>query len=501
MLKILSSKEIHELDRHTIEEEGIASIDLMERACKAFTSWFAIRYRPGKKIGIVCGVGNNGGDGLGIARLLALEGFQIQVMVVSQAAKPTSDFEINRKRLPSQIPCRDWIESEETQLFSGIDILIDALFGSGLSRPLEGAMARVVSMMNGMDAIKIAVDIPSGLIMDRPSEGVIFKAHRTVSFQLPKLAFFIPSNAPYVGEWSLVDIGLSASFLSNQPCQHLLVTESDMSKLLIPRKRFSHKGNFGHALLIAGSSGMMGACVLSAKAAVRAGVGLLTVHIPKSEKSILPIALPEAMTEYDDHETCFSGISSPEKYSAIGIGPGLGKKKETLQGISKLLETYQRPMVLDADALNLMAENTHLWHLIPPGSILTPHPKEFERLVGAWKDDFERLEKLKKLSAQLKSVIILKGAFSSIASPDGKIFFNPTGNPGMATSGSGDVLTGILTAMLAQGYTSVDTSLISVYIHGLAGDLAARELGMISLIASDIVNFVPKAFLQIKKGI
>lgn len=499
MLKILSSKEIHELDRHTIEEEGIPSIDLMERACKAFTAWFAVRYRPGKRIGVVCGTGNNGGDGLGIARLLSMEGYQVQVMVVTQAGKTTSDFEINRNRLPSQIPCTDWNESNPESLFSGVDIIIDALLGSGLSRPLEGTLARVVSIMNETDAIKIAVDIPSGLLMDRPSEGVIFKAHRTVSFQLPKLAFFMPSNAPYVGEWSLVDIGLSATFLANQSSQHVLVTESDVSKLLIPRKRFSHKGNFGHALLIAGSSGMMGASVLSSKAALKAGVGLLTAHIPKSEKNILPIAVPEALTEYDDHETCFSGVSSPQKYSAIGIGPGLGKRKETLQGLTQLLETYRKPMVLDADALNLLAENSHLLHLIPSGSILTPHPKEFERLVGTWKDDFERLEKLRKLSAQLKSVVILKGAFSAIATPDGKIFFNPTGNPGMATGGSGDVLTGILTAMLAQGYTSVDASQISVYIHGLAGDLAARELGMISLIASDIVNFVSKAFLQIKK--
>ncbi len=499
MVKILSSKEIHELDRHTIEEEGIPSVDLMERACKAFTAWFAVRYRPGKRIGVVCGTGNNGGDGLGIARLLSIEGYQVQVMVVTQAGKPTSDFEINRNRLPSQIPCTDWNDSYSESLFSGVDIIIDALLGSGLSRPLEGTLERVVSMMNETSAIKIAVDIPSGLLMDRPSEGVIFKAHRTVSFQLPKLAFFMPSNAPYVGEWSLVDIGLSATFLSNQSCQHFLVTESDISKLFIPRKRFSHKGNFGHALLIAGSSGMMGACVLSSKAALRAGVGLLTAHIPKSEKNILPIAVPEALTEYDDNETCFSGISSPEKYSTIGIGPGLGKQKETLQGLTQLLESYRKPMVLDADALNLLAENAHLLHLIPTGSILTPHPKEFERLAGAWKDDFERLEKLRKLSIDLKSVIILKGAFTTIATPDGKIFFNPTGNPGMATGGSGDVLTGILTAMLSQGYSSVDASVISVYLHGLAGDLAARELGMISLIASDIINFVPKAFLQIRK--
>lgn len=499
MLKILSSKEIHELDRQTINEEGIESIDLMERACHTYVEWFTHRYRPGKKVLVVCGVGNNGGDGLGIARILSTEGYLVRVLIVSQTGKPTHDFEINRSRLPAQVPCFEWSESSGNSLFSGIDILIDALFGSGLSRPLGGMPAEVVNAMNAAHAIKIAVDVPSGLLMDRPSEGVIFKAHRTVSFQLPKLAFVMPSNAEYVGDWCLVDIGLSTSSINEIQCNHFFATESDVAKLLIPRKRFSHKGTYGHALLIEGSTGMMGACVLSARAALRAGVGLLTVHIPQSEKTIIPTSVPEALCDFDENETCFSSISLFDKYNAIGVGPGIGRKKETVVGLAQLLENYRKPMVLDADALNILAENTHLWHLVPAGSILTPHPKEFERLVGPWQNDFERLEKLKKLSAQLQSVIILKGAFSSIACPDGKVYFNPTGNPGMATGGSGDVLTGILTATLAQSYSSADAALLSVYIHGLAGDLAAREFGMTSLIASDLVNFVPKAFQQLKK--
>lgn len=500
-MKILSSKEIHDLDRYSIEEEGIASIDLMERACHTLVEWFTHRYRPDKKVLVVCGVGNNGGDGLGIARILSLQGYLVKVIIVPQAGKPTPDFEINRSRLPGLVPCTEWKETLDDSLFSGVDILVDALLGSGLSRPLEGALAKVVNAMNAAQAVKIAVDIPSGLLMDQPGSSVVFKAHRTVSFQLPKLAFFMPSYAEYVGEWSVVDIGLSNSFLNEIQCNHFFVTESDVAQLLIPRKRFSHKGTYGHALLIAGSTGMMGACVLSAKAALRAGVGLLTVHIPPSEKNILPISVPEALCDFDENETCFSSIPSLEKYTAIGVGPGLGRKIESVSGLTQLLEKYRSPIVLDADALNILAANPHLLHLIPAGSILTPHPKEFERLVGPWKNDFERLDKLKKLSAQLQSIIILKGAFSSIACPDGKVYFNPTGNPGMATGGSGDVLTGILTAILAQGFASVDAALLSVYVHGLAGDLAAREFGMISLIAGDLVHFVPKAFLQIKKEI
>jgi hydroxyethylthiazole kinase-like uncharacterized protein yjeF len=500
MLKILSSQEIHALDRHTIHEQGITSIDLMERACHAFVEWFTQQYRPGKKIVIVCGIGNNGGDGLGIARLLSQEGYFIKVVIAKHSGVPSPDFEQNRRRLSERLSCTEWNGTIDIAAFAEMDILIDALLGSGLSRPLEGFLATVVQAMNEACAIKIAVDIPSGLLMDRPSEGVVFKAHRTVSFQLPKLVMLLPAHGDYVGEWSLVDIGLSISFQASIPCQHFFVTESDIAALLHPRKRVSHKGTYGHALLIAGSRGMMGASVLSARAALRAGVGLLTVHIPFDERHIIQVAVPEALCELDEQDS-FSSISTLEKYTSIAVGPGLGRKTETVKAIAQLLENYRKPMVIDADALNILAEHTHLLHLIPPGSILTPHPKEFERLVGSWKDDFERLEKQKRLSAKLQSVIILKGAFTSIATPDGKVYFNPTGNPGMATGGSGDVLTGILAALLAQGYASVDAALVSVYIHGLAGDLAARDLGMISLMASDLITFMPKAFQKLRKEI
>ncbi len=500
MLKILSSHEIHALDRHTIHEQGIASIDLMERACLAFVEWFTQHYRPGKKIVIVCGIGNNGGDGLGIARLLSQEGYFVKVVIAKHSGVPTPDFEKNRSRLPERLSCTEWNGTIDTSAFAEMDILIDALLGSGLSRPLEGFLATVVQAMNEASAIKIAVDIPSGLLMDRPSEGVVFKAHRTVSFQLPKLAMLLPAHSDYVGEWSLVDIGLSASFQASIPCQHFFVTESDIAALLHPRKRFSHKGTYGHALVIAGSRGMMGASVLSARAALRAGVGLVTVHIPVDERHIIQVAVPEALCDLDEQD-CFSSLSTVEKYTAIAVGPGLGRKPETVKALAQLLENYRKPLVIDADALNILAEHTHLVHLIPPGSILTPHPKEFERLVGSWKDDFDRLEKQKRLSEKLQSVIILKGAFTSIATSDGKVYFNPTGNPGMATGGSGDVLTGILAALLAQGYASVDAALVSVYIHGLAGDLAARDLGMISLMANDLITFTPKAFQKIRKEI
>ena len=278
-----------------------------------------------------------------------------------------------------------------------------------------------------------------------------------------------------------------------------MVERTDAVNILRSSTRFSHKGNFGHALLIAGSRGMMGASILSSRAALRSGVGLLTVHVPKTGNDILQGAVHEAMTSIDIHENYFSSIPDTLNYSAIGIGPGIGKDPKTVAAFHELLKAYHKPMVIDADALNILAANRELITCIYPQSILTPHPKEFERLVGMWMNDFERLEKLQKLSLSTKSAVILKGAFTSIALPDGKVYFNSTGNPGMATGGSGDVLTGILTGLLAQGYSFDTAAILGVYLHGLAGDLAIQELDMNSLIASDLIDFLPKAFRNLQK--
>jgi ADP-dependent NAD(P)H-hydrate dehydratase / NAD(P)H-hydrate epimerase len=291
-----------------------------------------------------------------------------------------------------------------------------------------------------------------------------------------------------------VDIGLSKQFLKDIDSSHFFVLDKSIKKIIQPRSRFSHKGNYGHALLIAGSFGKMGACILSAKAALRSGIGLLTLHVPKSGNTILQTAVPEAMCTFDTNENYFSASPENLSYDTIGIGPGLGQHTDTVKAFTQLLHQYQQPMVIDADALNILSANRHLLSLTPPGSILTPHPKEFERLVGTWATDFERLEKQKKLALQLNSVIVLKGAYTSIASPDGNVYFNSTGNPGMATGGSGDVLTGIITGLLAQNYNPTEAAILGVYLHGYAGYLAANELGMNSLIASDLVLFLSQAF-------
>ncbi len=500
MIKILSAKQIQALDQFTIEHEPIAAIDLMERACLAFTDWFVQHFRTEKKIGIICGPGNNGGDGLGIARILNGLGYTVKVWIVSGDRKETENFKTNLERIRGRISVCEIAKDSDRGLFTGCEVLIDGLFGTGLSRPLEGIFAQVVSCINQFEGVRIAVDIPSGLFADSPSHGEIVHAHHTISFQLPKLAFLFPENNKWVGEWHLVEIGLSPEFIKTAATQHFFVDQKSIQKMLRPRPRFAHKGNYGPALLIAGAHGKMGAAVLAAKAALRSGLGLLTVHAPACGYLVIQTSVPEAMASVDSSENYFSAPPQDLDYSAIGIGPGLGVDSETVKAFAKVLRHFKKPMVIDADGLNMLATNRELFQLLPPGSILTPHPKEFERMAGPWKNDFERHDLLRKFSAQLKCVIVLKGAYTAIGSPDGTVHFNSTGNPGMATGGTGDALTGILTGLLAQGYSSQATAIVGVYLHGLAGDLAANTGSMESLMASDLINSIPAAFKKLGRA-
>lgn len=497
MIKILSTQQIRERDAYTIKHEPIPSIDLMERACRAFCSWFTTHVDTRYTVGIVCGTGNNGGDGMGIARMLLDWNYSIKVWVVEGGGRESLDFKTNLQRLKEKIQIQAIIKNYDKGLFAGCDVLIDALFGSGLSRPVEGISAEVIGCMNHAKAIRVAVDIPSGLMADAPSTGAIIKADHTVSFQLPKLAFFLPENHPYVGEWHVVDIGLSKAGLEQTQTNTFLLTKKDVVRLVKPQHKFDHKGRRGHALLIAGSYGKMGAAVLASRAALRTGVGLLTSHVPVKGYQIIQTSVPEAMVSIDQADECFSIMPEMEPYSAIGIGPGLGKDKKTIQALRVVLEKINAPAVLDADALNIISENRELLALIKPGTILTPHPKEFERLAGNSKNDFDRLERQRNFSSEYKAVVVLKGAHTTITSPEGNVYINNTGNPAMATGGSGDVLTGILTALLAQGYPAVDAAQLGVWLHGLAGDEARRKLGQRGLIASDFIEHLPVAFASL----
>ncbi|HEY0742273.1 MAG TPA: NAD(P)H-hydrate dehydratase [Chryseosolibacter sp.] len=497
MIKILNTTQIRDLDQYTIEHEPIASIDLMERASREFVTWFVQRFDATKKIGIVCGTGNNGGDGLAIGRMLLDWGYPVKVWIVRGKVAESNDFKVNLQRLKAKTEISEITSEADQGLFAGCDVLIDAIFGSGLSRPTEGIYAQAIRCINKTDAIVVAVDMPSGLMADGPSTGDIVEADYTVTFQLPKLAMYLPESFKYTGEFRTVNIGLSKEKIRSSVTDYYQVTSKDCKKILRPRNKFDHKGTYGHALMVAGSFGKMGAAILSARAVLRAGAGLLTAHIPKCGYQIMQSSVPEAMASVDNGDITFSHVSDLEKFSTVGIGPGLGRAKETAEGLKKIFDQYRKPVVLDADALNLISADTKLRSLIPEGSILTPHPKEFERLVGKWANDFDRLIMQKQLSAELKSTILVKGAFTTIAEPNGILYFNNTGNPGMATGGTGDVLTGILTGLMAQFYSPVQAAILGAFLHGLAGDLAAENKGKDSLIASDLIDFLPQAFKSI----
>lgn len=497
MQKVFTVDKIRLADQFTIKNEPIASIDLMERAAKSCLDWLLERTSKTQSFAIFCGPGNNGGDGLAIARLLSEKDFKVSVFIL-EVERYSSDFQINNERL--KVPINTIKAEADFPQINNQEIIVDALFGSGLSKPLEGLVAKLVKHLNQQNTLKVAIDIPSGVYADKSSESkkaIRFQADYTLSFQFPKLAFFMPENDAFVGDWQVLDIGLSQEYIQVTETSYYFLVPNSAKELIRPRAKFSHKGSFGHGLLIAGSQGKMGAAVLAGKASLRSGAGLTTVHHPKGESSIIPTAVPELMTSIDENETVFSKIPELSNYSAIAIGPGLGTAKATQSAFKFLIQESKVPLVIDADALNILAENKTWLSFLPKNSILTPHIKEFERLVGKTDNGFERLEKQIAFAKKHQLYLILKGAHTSIASPEGKVFFNSTGNPGMATGGSGDVLTGILLGLKAQNYTSLHASILAVFLHGLAGDFAAENKGQTSLIAGDIVESIPDAFIRL----
>ncbi len=504
-MKIFSATQIKAWDTYTMQHEPIDSIDLMERASEAFVKVFCTYFTPDKQVNIFCGMGNNGGDGLAVARLLSQRGFQVKTVVICHAEQGSSDFQTNFERVKDTLKPVLVTQAEEIHTHlpqKESEIMVDAVFGAGLNRPLSGWVAEVVHLLNQSEVIKVAIDIASGLYADAASVlDCVLKVDYTISFQTPKLAFFIPENAPYVGEWLVVDIGLHPDYELNTKSNYETLDASLARQIHRPRPRFAHKGSFGHALLLVGAYGSMGAGILASKAALRAGTGLLTAHVPNCGYDIMQMAVPEAMLSIDSKSKLISQFPDlkNKKYTAIGLGCGIGQGKATEQMLKSMLEKAQQPLVLDADALNLIAELPSKYKsLIPEKSILTPHLKEFSRLVGASENHFEHLEVLQNFAEVYQVYVLLKGAHSAIATPEGKLYFNTTGNPGMATAGSGDVLTGIITALLAQGYCSKDALLLGVYLHGKSGDLAAKDKGQEALIASDLIEYLGKAFLSIQ---
>jgi len=504
-MKIYSTAQIRAWDAYTLENEPIASVNLMNRAAQVFTDWLIQCYPDNTRpVVVFCGTGNNGGDGVAVARLLHWLGFDAKVVVCDFAAKRSVDFEAQIALLPqhSNISIEWFNIAKDLPAVSPNALIIDALFGSGLNRPLHGEWAQVVDYLNKLPNEVVSIDLPSGLLADVHTAGeAVVHADQIFSFERPKLAFFFPENAERVGEWSFESIGLHPDFERETASPFHYLTKIEAKALFRPRKKFSHKGTFGHALLVAGSFGKMGAAVLAAKSCIRSGVGLLTVHAPRCGNLVLQISVPEAMSSPDHRARFWADVPDIQGYSSIGVGPGIGKAPETAAALQGLLQVCEKPLVLDADALNLLSENPEWWDFIPKNSILTPHPKEFERLFGKTKNDFQRNDLQRKKAKKHKVIILLKGAHTTIACPDGECWFNPTGNPGMATGGTGDVLTGILTGLLAQGYPPKSAALLGVYLHGLAGDLAAMSISQEALTAGDLVDFLGKAWLAIRKNI
>ena len=498
-MKIFRTEQIRQIDSSTMRYEPIASIDLMERAARTLTDAIVERY-GGKSnfFAIFAGPGNNGGDALAIARMLEEAGEKAEVWLIDPKSKLSPDCAENLERLKKCATPINILGNEfaAPQLPKNC-IIIDGIFGSGLNKPAEGIFAETIRFINGCEATIIAIDIPSGLHGE--SNGSfdaqnIVHAHTTLTLQFPKLSFLMPANDKFTGEWHILDIGLSSRAIEEQKSNLFYTERAEIAAMLPTRNKFSHKGDYGHALLVSGSRGMAGAAILAARATLRSGAGLLSVSTPQCNNCILQTAVPEAMTLPAGGENHLCTPPATERYTAVAVGPGLGTAAETEKALLQLINDCRVPMVLDADALNIIAKSPQTLEQLPAGSIITPHPGEFARLAGGVKSREEQLAAATQLAQKCNICIILKGAYTAVCSPDGNIFFNSTGNPGMATAGSGDTLTGIVLALLARGYDSTSAARIAVYIHGLAGDIAATRNGQTALTAGDIIDALPSAW-------
>jgi len=499
-VKILTAQQMRSWDAFTIQQESVSSFDLMERAAEECANWLINNNYEHYTFLIFCGKGNNGGDGLTIGRLLLSKNINVRIYILEMGQTASADFSENLQKLPDNQThihrirtIADFPKNQPT------DIIIDALFGTGLNKPLDGLAADLIKHVNSFLCPVIAIDVPSGLFPDQSSIGnEIIRATHTLSFQSFKMAFLMQENAAYIGEVHILDIKLSSQFLKDSQSNYYLVDKKIISSIYKTRNEFAHKGNFGHALIMGGSFGKIGASLLATKACLRTGAGLTTAYIPACGYDILQIGAPEAMCLTDPNFNFLTALPQYENFSAIGLGPGIGTEEPTQKLVIQLINNCKQPLVLDADALNCLSTNPESLKSLPPYSILTPHPKEFERLFGKCANDFERLSKARKKAKEFNIIIILKSHHSAIVLPNGEVYFNSTGNSGMAKGGSGDVLTGIVCALLSQNYAAKDAAILGVYLHGLAADIAILQIAKESLLASDQINTISKAFQAIQ---
>lgn len=514
-MKILSASQLKVVDAYTIEHEPISSTNLMERASRAVADKIRSRWSIDTPVKIFAGPGNNGGDALAIARMLGETNYKVCVYLFNTSDNLSADCQINKQRLldfqdvkQNTMGVRNVelveVKSQFTppKLEEG-DLVVDGLFGTGLSRPLNGGFASVVKYINSSPATVVSIDVPSGLMCEDNTYNVmnhIVKANYTFTLQYPKLSFFFAENEQYVGEWEVLDIGVKDPMTEETHSPYYFTEQADLLPLLKSRSKFAHKGSVGHALLIAGKRGMAGAAILAARACMRSGAGKLTVRVPEHNVRIMQEAVPEAILNIDVDQNCFSQSFDTSEFDAMAIGPGIGTSSYTVQAFIEQVSMTKCPMVIDADALNILGSHRGWITQLPRRCILTPHKKELFGLISTTRNSYEELERTRELAARQQVYIVIKGAYSAIVTPEGNVYFNSSGNPGMATAGAGDVLTGVLVSLLAQGYVPEVAARLGVYLHGLAGDLAAENLSYEGLISSDLVEYLPKSFKTLRSN-
>jgi len=502
-VKIFSKEQIYEGDKLTAEKQNITSTELMERAGIQIFNWLHIRMQGAPvPIHVFCGIGNNGGDGLVVARHLITHGYNVKTYVVNCSDKRSKDFLVNYDRIkettkewPTMLTCK-----EEFPQIHKDDIIIDAIFGIGLNRPVDEWVAQLFMHFRTSQAYTLSVDIPSGAFTDKvvDNEDSVVWSNHTLSFQSPKLIFFLPDTAKYSLQWEVIDIGIDKEFLFNTETKVVLIGKHEVLPMYQPREKYSHKGTYGHVLIFGGSYGKIGATLLASRAALASGAGLITTFVPKCGYSILQTALPEAMVITDTNEEIITNVNFEIEPTVIGLGIGMGTDPKTVAALEKFLKSNKAPLVIDADGLNIISKKKTLLKLLPKQSVLTPHPKELERLIGKWKDDFDKIKKVKAFSKKHDVIIVMKGA-NTITVYNEICHINTTGNPGLATAGTGDVLTGIITGIIAQGYNPLQATLFGVYLHGRSADIAIEDFGYQSLIASHVIEALGKAYIDLFK--
>ncbi len=501
-MKLFSKEQIYEADRITEKKQEIQSAELMERAAVQIFNWMHLRMQGAPvKIHLFCGIGNNGGDGIALARHLQEHGYHIAVYVVNYSKTRSKDFLVNLERLKSRKVWPEFLDSDASFPEIGKDdIIVDAIFGIGLNRAPAKWVVRLMGHLHASEAFILSVDLPSGLFTDRTVENdaAVIRSNYVLSFQAPKLVFFLPETGGYLEQWEVLDIGLDPEYLAETDTAFRIIGKNEVLPMYIPRKKYSHKGSYGHALIIGGSIGKIGAVHLAAKSCLRVGSGLVTALVPECGALPLQTNLPEAMVATANGTTHINDFTAPITANAFAIGMGLGTEAKTKKAFSDFLKKTDAPLVLDADALNLLAQNKDLQKQLPKRTVLTPHEKELERLIGSWENDFEKLEKAMAFAARLDCILVIKGAHTITIDGD-KGYVNTTGNPGMATAGSGDVLAGMIAGLMAQGYAPLNATIFGVYLHGRAGDIAIEDKGYQALIASDITDAIGAAYMDLFK--